>query len=301
VGDLRENHDLLEALRQLAEEVVRAAGRAAFDLRLRPEDRGLAEPTTPEAFLPQRVALAANLAVVAAQRVISRARRGDAVVGVHAGTVGAATVGTATVGTATVSAATVPMPTAPSGAGGLVWRVTPIDNPAAFAAGLATWTTSLLVEHAGRALLAAVHPPWEDRCWSAVAAPDPAGPGTARLGGARPSGARIHPSNRHALAQVAVDADDARVVGLLAGHVASVSVLGSPGLSLAHVAAGGLGASIHTVADRPGVAAGMLIAEQAGALIAPWPHPRCPAAIAVAAPGVAEPLRALVTASRATA
>jgi myo-inositol-1(or 4)-monophosphatase len=188
-----------------------------------------------------------------------------------------------------------------------IWIVDPIDGTHNFLRGIPYWNVSIAYVEGGVRTLGAVYDPAHDELFHAR-----------RGGGAwRSDGggeARIEAASTTALsgALVAVGHSDRfpdpRVIALRRGLMdasAAFRNFGSAALQLAHVAEGRLDAFVELELSSWDAMAGLLLVEEAGGRVSPFPGPQgitVKAPVVAAAAGIAEALAALVAgASRAGA
>ncbi|MHB1539433.1 MAG: inositol monophosphatase family protein [Solirubrobacteraceae bacterium] len=206
------------------------------------------------------------------------------------------------------------------GSSGLRWVIDPLDGTVNFLFGIPQWSVSVAVQEVGegagaaaavetaqsqqqpaepllgaRTLAAAIYDPCRGEMWSAV-----------RDGEALLDGAPVHGSRRHELATamlatgLAYDARlrarQARVLARLIPRVRDIRRLGSAALDLAWAAAGRYDAYYERAVEPWDVAAGVLICEAAGLVVAELPEQDgLPAGVLAAAPGIAQELQTLVS------
>ncbi len=151
------------------------------------------------------------------------------------------------------------------GTSGLEWHIDPIDGTANFVYDLPSWCTSVAVVDANGPLAGAVYLPVTDELFSA-----------ARGGGATLDGVGIMCSGASALSQALVGtgfsysavrrtAQAARLARLLP-DVRDIRRLGSAAIDLCFVACGRLDAYFEEYLNSWDLAAGVLIAHEAGAI-----------------------------------
>ena len=172
------------------------------------------------------------------------------------------------------------------GRSGLAWHIDPIDGTANFVYDLPTWCTSVAVVDADGSLAGAVYAPVTDELFSAH-----------RTGGATRNGATIAVSaaTRLELAMIATGfsysserraAQAARVADLLP-RVRDIRRFGSAALDLCMVACGRVDAYVEEHLNSWDLAAGVVIATEAGATATALDGgPITPESVMVAAPGV---------------
>lgn len=191
--------------------------------------------------------------------------------------------------------------TAASFAGGdeRLWIVDPIDGTHNFLRGVRFWNVSIAwVEHGVR-MLGAVYDPAHDELFHARR-----GSGAFRSDAAGEARLRAAPTTELPGAMVAVGHSDrysdARVVALRAALMAaraSFRNFGSAALQLAHVAAGYLDAYVELELSAWDAMAGLLLVEEAGGRVAPYPGAAgltARATVIATAAGIADELDAIV-------
>jgi myo-inositol-1(or 4)-monophosphatase len=147
-----------------------------------------------------------------------------------------------------------------------LWIVDPLDGTTNYARGYPVFSVSVALAQRGRGLIGVVYDPLQDECFYA-----------SRGGGAFLNGARIQTSLvskfEHALigSELARE-QDLRERGLawfaqLTSHTMSGRIGGSAAMSICYVAAGRLDAYLHLLLSPWDVAAGILIAREAGARV----------------------------------
>ncbi len=173
-----------------------------------------------------------------------------------------------------------------SGTSGFVWHVDPIDGTTNFVYDLPTWCVSVGVEFDSQMIAGAVYIPILDEMFSA-----------ARGHGATLNGAAIQANAETDLGSALVGtgfsfvadvrrAQAALVAGLI-GQVRDIRRLGSAAIDLCFVAAGRLDAYYEQFLNSWDIAAGVLIASEAGAIPSDFAGaPPRPAELVVAAPGI---------------
>jgi myo-inositol-1(or 4)-monophosphatase len=147
-----------------------------------------------------------------------------------------------------------------------VWMMDPLDGTTNYARQLPVFATSLALTRRGQPIVGVVYDPLRDECYFAE-----------RGRGAFLNGARIHASKVATLERAVVGYEFAREPQLRAlglkvlAHVAMQSttarVGGSAALSLCYIAAGRLDTYMQLTLFPWDVAAGMLIAREAGARV----------------------------------
>ena len=256
--------DLAESLTHLAARLATEAGRAARDGRAA---RGIAASATKSTATDMVTEFdrASEAFIVAG---LQQERPDDGIVGEE----GASTEGTT----------------------GVSWLVDPIDGTTNFLYGLAGWGVSIAARQDGETIAAAVYLPATDELF------------TATLGqGARLNGAPIHCSTTTALPltlvatgfgyrpeQRAVQA--ARVAALLP-QVRDLRRFGAASADLCYAAAGRVDAYFEENLGPWDIAAGELIAREAGCRTGGLDGGKArPSTLLAAAPGIFEPLRDLI-------
>lgn len=179
---------------------------------------------------------------------------------------------------------------------GVSWLVDPIDGTTNFLYGLAGFAVSIAaVDDEGRSLAGAVYLPMTRELYVA-----------ARGHGAWLGGRRLRCSSADDVSRALVgtgypyDVDRRRRHGLrvaaLVGSVRDVRRVGAAAPDLCYVASGRLDAYFEENLQPWDVAAGRLVAEEAGALVTSFDGgPASPAQILAASPGVHEALVGLLT------
>jgi myo-inositol-1(or 4)-monophosphatase len=186
--------------------------------------------------------------------------------------------------------------TAVAGGSGYEWFVDPIDGTTNFVYGLASWCTSVAVALDGEAVAGAVYVPPSGELFAAR-----------RGAGATLDGVAIRCTDCHdvRLALVATgfgyDAgrrrEQAGTLARLIGEIRDVRRLGSAAIDLCHVACGRVDAYYEQHLNAWDVAAGALIAREAGAVVSDWAGgPPDPSNLLAASPGVHASLLALLRA-----
>ena len=182
-----------------------------------------------------------------------------------------------------------------------LWIVDPIDGTLNFVHGMRYWCVSIAYIERGARRVAAIYDPSLDELFVAAAGD-----------GARCNDAPIHVTNcaslDHALiSQGYVHRHDLdRHLALRRALLAAGAAVKDPGagaLMLAHVAAGRFDAFYEPHMHPWDASAGLLLIEEAGGRVAPYPGPDglVPGGeVLAAAPGIYERLEGLVTASRKT-
>jgi myo-inositol-1(or 4)-monophosphatase len=246
-------------LRDLAGELARAAGDLALRGRRRTGDRGPAGHTTKSSATDPVTEhdLAAERLLV---EELERRRPDDAIVGEE----GATRAGTT----------------------GIEWQLDPIDGTANFVYDLPAWSTSVAAVDADGGLGAAVYAPASGELWSAAR-------GRGALLDGRPI--RVSAADDVRLALVATGfsylpdrrrRQAERLVDLVP-EVRDVRRFGSAALDLCMVACGRLDAYFEEHLNSWDLAAGSLIAAEAGAVVTGFDGgPPGPAGVVAAAPGI---------------
>ena len=252
-------HDLLA----LAEATARAAGAQLREAFAR-GDHEVSAKSTPTDLVSE--------ADRAAERLIRErlldARPGDAILGEEGGDAG--------------------------GTSGLRWVVDPLDGTVNFLFGIPQWGVSIAAEDERGTLAGVVYDPMRDELWSAE-----------RDGPARLDGAEVHASTQSDLAQALVAtgfgysaearAAQGAIVARLLPHVRDIRRIGSAALDLAWAAGGRYDAFYERGLNAWDLAAGALLCERAGLTVLDLPPDgESGDGILVAAPALAEPLRAIV-------
>lgn len=184
-----------------------------------------------------------------------------------------------------------------------VWIVDPIDGTHNFLRGIPYWNVSIAYAKDGARALGAVYDPAHDELFHARR-----GGGAWRESPAGESRLAAAPTASLAAAIVAVGHSDrfvdARVIALrraLMDAHAAYRNFGSAALQLAHVAEGRLDAFVELELSAWDAMAGLLLVEEAGGRVAPFPGPdglTVKAPVVASAAGIAGELEALV--ARAT-
>ncbi|HWD82558.1 MAG TPA: inositol monophosphatase family protein [Kribbella sp.] len=181
---------------------------------------------------------------------------------------------------------------------GLTWVIDPLDGTVNYLYGRPDWCVSIAAEDADGALVAVVHQPRTGTTWSAVRG---AGATRADAPAVWYEGDQLGPLRERALASALVStgfsylperrAEQAAFLQDLLPAVRDLRRGGSAALDLCSVADGTADAYYEHVIQPWDVAAGALIAREAGAtVVRPFPQ-----GILAAAPSVAEPLIELLT------
>jgi len=182
-----------------------------------------------------------------------------------------------------------------AGSSGLVWHIDPIDGTANFVYDLPAWCTSVAVVDEHGPLAAAVFAPVTNELFAAargsgatlnrtpIRCSDARNLATALIG----TGFNYSPATRQSQAQ--------RLVALLP-QVRDVRRYGSAALDLCFVAAGRLDAYFEEYLNSWDLAAGVLIASEAGAITSNFSDgPADTDAVVAAAPGVHQALVELIS------
>jgi myo-inositol-1(or 4)-monophosphatase len=247
------------SLRELAGDLVRSAGSVALEGRRAARDRGAFDSTT-KSTLTDVVTEFDRAAEVAIVETIRRLRPNDAIVGEEGTSVG--------------------------GTSGYAWYIDPIDGTTSFVYDLPTWSCSIGVARDDAMVAGAVYLPALDELFDA-----------ARGHGARLDGRPIAVSGEVELGLALVGtgfsydrsqriAQARRLAGMI-GEIRDVRRTGSAAVDLCFVAAGRLDVYYEQYLNAWDAAAGLLIAEEAGAAASDFGggSPR-PAQLVVATPGV---------------
>jgi len=179
---------------------------------------------------------------------------------------------------------------ADSGTSGIAWHIDPIDGTANFMYDLPAWCTSIAAVRSGGpitdALAGAVYAPVTNEMFTAH-----------RGGGATLDGAAIHATQADDLATALIGTgfsylEDRRVIqadriSVLLPRVRDIRRYGSAAIDLAYVACGRLDAYFEEHLNSWDMAAGLLIATEAGAIVSGFDgdHPDERSTVA-AAPGI---------------
>ncbi|MQA73105.1 MAG: inositol monophosphatase [Solirubrobacterales bacterium] len=180
------------------------------------------------------------------------------------------------------------------GSTGLRWVIDPLDGTTDFLYGHPGFAVSIAVEREGRTVVGVVHDPVHEEVFTAI-----------RGGGAARNGASIAPSGATELASALVATGfayeperrraQARALTEILPRVRDIRRMGAAAVDLCSVACGRVDAYFERGLNHWDLAAGALIAEEAGALVARLePNPAAPDGIVAATPAVLEPLRALL-------
>ena len=184
-----------------------------------------------------------------------------------------------------------------AGTSGISWFVDPIDGTTNFVYGVPTWSTSVAAADAAGAIVGAVYVPSIGELFAA-----------ARGRGATLDGQPIACSGLSELSRALVATgfsyrparrrEQAAVVEQLIGEVRDIRRLGSAALDLCYVGAGRFDAFFETGLNAWDMAAGELIAREAGCRIGNFAGASiAPDEVLVATPGIFDGLSRLLTAS----
>lgn len=181
------------------------------------------------------------------------------------------------------------------GGSGLRWVVDPLDGTVNFLFGVPQWCVSVAVQDdAGRTLAGAICDPCRQELWTATA------DGLAKLNGVPVSGSRREDLSTAMIAtgfayESEVRAAQAEVLAALIPKVRDIRRFGSAALDLAWTAAGRYDAYFERATNLWDVAAGALICERAGLIVAELsPAGPLPWGMLAAVPTLAEPLLEIV-------
>jgi len=247
------------ALRDFAGSLARDAGRLAYaGRRAARDDGGLGETTKSTGTdIVTKFDRAAESEIVGHLR---RTRPGDAIVGEEG--------------------------TADSGTSGYSWFIDPIDGTTSFVYDLPTWSCSVAVAHEGEMVAGAVYLPPLDELFDAalghgarlnghaIAASSETELGRALVA----TGFSYHPDGRQAQAE--------RLARMIAS-IRDIRRMGSAAIDLCFVAAGRVDVYFEQYLHRWDMAAGELIAREAGAITSNFSGgPVDPSEMLAAAPGV---------------
>jgi len=183
-----------------------------------------------------------------------------------------------------------------AGTSGISWFVDPIDGTTNFVYGVPAWSTSVAAADDGGALVGAVYAPAIGELFAAT-----------RGGGATLDGEPIACSGLTDLSRALVATgfsyrpqrrrEQAAVVEHLIGDVRDIRRLGSAALDLCYVAAGRFDAYFETGLNAWDMAAGELIAREAGCRVGNFAGgPFVPDEVLAATPGIFDGLSKLLTA-----
>lgn len=149
------------------------------------------------------------------------------------------------------------------------WVIDPLDGTTNFSQGLPVFSVSIALEHNEEAVVGVVFAPYLGEMFHAV-----------KGGGAYLNGKPLHCSTKESLSKAVLATgipydklvnpdNNVREVALIAPKVRGIRRLGSAAIDLSYVAAGFLDGYWELSLNRWDVAAGMLIATEAGAVIHP--------------------------------
>ena len=147
------------------------------------------------------------------------------------------------------------------------WVIDPLDGTTNFSMGLPVFSVSIALEHKGEAILGVVFAPYLNECFFAV-----------KNFGSWLNGKQIHCSDKTSLSKAVVatgmpyDRNDhpdnnLKEISRMAMYVRGIRRLGSAAIDLSYTAAGFLDAYWELNLNRWDVAAGQLIAKEAGVII----------------------------------
>ena len=179
------------------------------------------------------------------------------------------------------------------GRDGLEWVVDPIDGTTNFLYDLPGWSVSIAARQGGESVAAAVHVPTFGATFTAVRGE---GAFVQDAAGRRPLAASTATDLATALIATgfAYDREDrtgqGSVVGSLVGRVRDIRRFGAASVDLCSVAAGRVDGYFEHGLEQWDLAAGLLIASEAGAVV----HERSSRTTVAAAPGIAKALDALL-------
>ncbi|MGW2591238.1 inositol monophosphatase family protein [Streptomyces sp. NPDC001515] len=186
------------------------------------------------------------------------------------------------------------------GTSGIRWVIDPLDGTVNYLYGLPTWAVSVAAERDGERVVGVVEAPMRGETYHAVL-----GGGAYARGGAFGDGARLRCRPAPPLAQALVStgfnyvadvrAHQAEVARVLVPELRDIRRGGSAAIDLCDVAAGRLDGYYERGLHPWDLAAGDLIAREAGALTGGRPGEPADGGLTVAAsPGVFAPLQALL-------
>jgi len=185
------------------------------------------------------------------------------------------------------------------GAANRLWIVDPIDGTTNFLRGIAYWNVSIAYAEDGVRMLGAVYDPVQDELFHARR-----GAGAWRTGTGGEQRLAVSGTASLGSAVIAVGHHDRypepRYVALrqaLMDRCAAFRNFGSAALQIAHVAAGRLDAFVELELSSWDAMAGLLLVEEAGGRVGPFPGPQgltARAPVLAAAPGIAAELAELV-------
>jgi len=184
-----------------------------------------------------------------------------------------------------------------AGAGGLLWVVDPLDGTTNYLYGHPTWSVSIACEDDRGARVAVVHHPVAGETFTAV-----------RGRGALLDGVGIRVSDATDLSRsligtgfgyrAEVRAEQARALVEILPAVRDVRRAGSAAIDLCWVACGRLDGYYELGVQRWDTAAGVLVAQEAGAAVSPLePSGSAEGGVLVAGPGIHDALSGLVRAA----
>ncbi len=181
-----------------------------------------------------------------------------------------------------------------AGSSGVRWVLDPIDGTVNYLYNLPAWTVSVAAEIEGRAVVGVVHAPALGVTWAAV-----------RGGGASCNGAPVRCAAPVPVAQALVGTGfgyaaarrsrQGAVLSVLLAQVRDVRRIGSAAMDLCLVAGGQLDAYYERGTNRWDIAAGGLVAQEAGVRVEGLHgQPASPEMVLAAAPGLFEPFHDLL-------
>jgi myo-inositol-1(or 4)-monophosphatase len=247
----------------LAEETARAAGAQLRDAFAR-GGHEISAKSTPTDLVSEADRATETLI---RERLLA-ARPGDAILGEEGGSAG--------------------------GTSGMRWVVDPLDGTVNFLFGIPQWAVSIACEDDDGAVAGVVYDPMRDELWSAER------DGPPRLDGMEVAGSRQEDLGQAMVATGFGYSAEARaaqgaIAARLLPQVRDIRRLGAAALDLAWAAGGRLDAFYERGLHAWDRAAGALLCERAGLTVLDLPDDGVSGAgILVAAPALAEPLRALV-------
>jgi len=189
----------------------------------------------------------------------------------------------------------------PPRAASQVWIVDPLDGTTNYLRGIGHWAVSIALEVDGMRIMGVVYDPSRDECFCALAGQ-----------GAWLNGAPIRVSDttilRDALFGTGIPfgtmdhiADHAADIARLAPHCAGLRRMGAAALDLAYVACGRLDGFWERRLQPWDIAAGLVLLQQAGAVVAgldPGLPPEQTGTVLTAAPGVFQPFAQILRAGQ---
>jgi myo-inositol-1(or 4)-monophosphatase len=191
---------------------------------------------------------------------------------------------------------------------GLTWVIDPLDGTVNYLYGRPDWCVSIAVEDATGALAGVVHQPRTGTTWSAIRGAGAYRDDTTTYQTVWYGGQRLGPPRQVGLEAALVGtgfsylperrAEQAGHLSRLLPAVRDIRRGGSAALDLCSVADGTSDAYYEHVIQPWDVAAGALIAREAGATVVRGPGTDFPQGILAAAPSVAAPLLELLTTPR---